>query len=61
MSKGMATVTRAGILGVAAAITFTGALAQMALITAIGIGLSVGGFIIAFKPTLRSFIQVFSR
>ena len=61
MSKGMAPVTRAGILGVAAMVTCTGALAQMAVITAIGVGLSVGGFIIAFKPTLRSFLESFHR
>jgi len=61
MSKGIAPVTRAGILGVAAAVTCAGALAQIALVTAIGVGLSVGGFIIAFRPTLRNLIQVFSR
>jgi hypothetical protein len=46
---------------VAAAVTCAGALAQIALVTAIGVGLSVGGFIIAFRPTLRNLMQVLSR
>ncbi len=61
MSKQMAPVTRAGILGVAATTLFIGAFAQEALITAIGAGLSIGGVVLAFRPTLRNFLLSFYR
>ena len=61
MSKQLTTATRAGILGVAATVMFAGAFAQEAMVTAIGAGLSVGGVILAFRPTLRNFLLSFYR
>lgn len=61
MSRYMTPATSAGMLGVAAAAIFVGAFAQEAMVTAVGAGLGVGGFILVFRPTLRSFILSFYR
>lgn len=61
MSKQSAPVVRAGLLGVAAAVIFVGAFAQEAIVIAIGAGLSVGAFVLAFRPTLRNFLMLFYR
>ncbi|HTW87534.1 MAG TPA: hypothetical protein VMD75_05975 [Candidatus Binataceae bacterium] len=59
--KQSAPAIRAGFLGVAATMIFVGAFAQEALVIAIGAGLSVGAFVLAFRPTLRSFLMLFYR
>jgi hypothetical protein len=59
MSKQFAPVVRAGILGMAATVMFAGAIAQEALVTAIGAGLSIGGVVLAFKPTFKGFLMSF--
>jgi hypothetical protein len=56
MEKYLGPVARAGLLGTAAAVMCAGALAQEAMITAIGAGLSVGGFVLIFRPTLRNLL-----
>jgi hypothetical protein len=38
---------------------FAGAFAQEAFVTAIGAGLSIGGVVLAFKPTLKNFLWSF--
>lgn len=61
ISKQYASAARAGVLGLAAATIFVGAFAQEAIVIAIGTGLSVGGVILAFRPTLRNFLLSFYR